>query len=110
MEQLKALYAEIPRSIALGMLTSFLHPEPNADGENYEKSVYRLIDLKKAVIARASRTAKSPPDALQHSNARQGEAHDQLNAIAKLVTHPARRGDRNGNELEAGTIQNLDCC
>src|SRR5260221_9347322 len=57
MEQLKALYGEIPRSfgpsLTLGTLAAFLRPEPNANGETYEEFVYRMIDLKKAIIARA---------------------------------------------------------
>ena len=53
MEQLRALYAEIPHTFALGMLASIFHSEPNANGETYEEFVYRMIDLKKAIIARA---------------------------------------------------------
>jgi hypothetical protein len=58
LEQLRALYGEIPRSskplFALGTFAAaFFHPEPNANGETYEEFVNRMIDLKKAIIARA---------------------------------------------------------
>jgi hypothetical protein len=57
LEQLRALYGEIPRRLgpafAIGTLAAFLGTEPNVNGETYEEFVNRMIDLKKAIIARA---------------------------------------------------------
>jgi hypothetical protein len=57
LEQLRALYGEIPRRLApafaTGTLAAFLGTEPNVNGETYEEFVNRMIDLKKAIIARA---------------------------------------------------------
>jgi hypothetical protein len=59
MEQLRALYAEIPHSLgpsfSIGVfaLGGLLRPNPNLPSETYDEFVDRMIDLKKAVIARA---------------------------------------------------------
>jgi hypothetical protein len=57
LEQLKALYGEIPRtsgfSLSLGALSGIFGQPPEADGETFEEFLLRMIDLKKVIISKA---------------------------------------------------------